>query len=82
MASIVSRVKDITGEKFGKLTVVEYSHTEKKVAKLSGNIKYNVYWTCVCKCGNVVTVKKGSLLSGNSRSCGCTRKNRRKRKND
>lgn len=32
------------------------------------------YWFCKCECGNVVSVAKGSLLRGLSRSCGCARK--------
>jgi len=28
-------------------------------------------WECICDCGKVVIVPRGSFLSGHSRSCGC-----------
>lgn len=53
---------DLTGEKFGRLTVVErdYGRTEK-----------GTYWKCLCNCGNVKSVSSTSLKRGRVRSCGC-----------
>lgn len=28
-------------------------------------------WSCVCDCGNEITVRSKNLLSGNTKSCGC-----------
>lgn len=52
---------DLTGREFGRLTVLEYSHTVKK----------RVYWKCICECGARKTIVGTSLKSGHSRSCGC-----------
>lgn len=59
----MSNVKDLTGMKFGRLTVV--SRDESTVG--SGKIK----WNCVCDCGNTLSVLTHSLVSGNTKSCGC-----------
>lgn len=56
--------KDLTGQKFGKLLVVEQlPHTEKYY-------KYK----CLCDCGNTVEVKCANLKSGRVKSCGCLRR--------
>lgn len=49
--------KDLSGQKFGKLTVLEYA----------GDRTYK----CLCDCGNETIVRQTSLKSGNTRSCGC-----------
>ncbi len=54
--------KDLTGKKFGRLTVLEINHvTEKHV----------VYWKCLCECGNINIVSTTCLNNGNTKSCGC-----------
>ena len=45
------------GEKFGKLTVVDYAGNGQR--------------KCLCECGNEVIVGTTHLKSGNTRSCGC-----------
>lgn len=55
--------KDLTGQTFGYLTVVE------KVGKKNSYI----LWGCKCKCGNYIEVASGDLLSGHTTSCGCRR---------
>ena len=56
---------DITSKRYGKLTVLEYSHTitECKVNRPC--------WLCLCDCGNTTTVCGHRLKSGNTMSCGC-----------
>lgn len=51
---------DITGERFGKLTVIKYC----------GNSK----WLCKCDCGCDTIVRKPDLKNGRTTSCGCKRK--------
>jgi len=58
---ICSLIKDLTGQKFGLLTAIKYSHSHKRKA----------YWLCKCDCGNEC-VRVGSQMSyGKVRSCGC-----------
>lgn len=61
------KIKDIRGDKFGRLTVVGLSH-------ISTNKGKNAYWNCICDCGNVTAVSSGSLRQGTSKSCGCLAK--------
>lgn len=55
-------MKDLTGQKFNKLTVLAFSHFDKKK---------NSYWLCRCDCGNEKIVRRSHLLTGNVQSCGC-----------
>lgn len=55
--------KDLTGIRFGKLVVI-------------GDVQRKSYdqcsrWLCECDCGNQITVIRGSLITNNTRSCGC-----------
>lgn len=52
---------NLTGKKYGKITVINYSHTKNKQA----------FWNCKCDCGNQIIVNSGCLISGNTKSCGC-----------
>ena len=65
--------KDLTGLKFGRLTVLE--QTESRIGK---NRKTLTFWKCLCECGNIVEVYSGSLTSGLTTSCGCFQKEKAK----
>ena len=52
---------DLTGRKFGRLTVL----------RRDGTANGRVAWLCKCDCGNEIAVLSTSLTSGNTRSCGC-----------
>lgn len=52
--------KDITGQKFGKLTVIEYKIENAKT-----------YCYCQCECGGKTWVAKSNLVNGHTQSCGC-----------
>lgn len=56
------KLNDLTGKSFGKLTVIEEAGRN--------NLK-KVLWKCKCSCGNEVFVVSGSLVTGNTTSCGC-----------
>jgi hypothetical protein len=58
-----TRVHDLCGMRFGRLTVTEFAGT--KGAKRR--------WSCRCDCGNVREVITANLISGMTRSCGCWR---------
>lgn len=54
---------DITGRKFGMLTVIgrDFSFKSPKRTK----------WICRCDCGNEKSILRDSLMSGRCNSCGC-----------
>jgi len=56
----MSKRIDLTGQRFGKLVVVGYSHTENKHA----------YWLCKCDCGNITTKDSVRLRNHRVLSCG------------
>ena len=65
-------IKDLTGQVFGRLTVLSFSHFH--ISK-SGKTKITM-WNCECSCPerNHVVVSRKLLQSGNTRSCGCLRR--------
>lgn len=52
---------DITGQRFGRLTVLRRDGSGSKQAM----------WLCQCDCGSVARVLGCGLRSGHTRSCGC-----------
>lgn len=56
------RFEDLTGKKFGRLTVIENLGTNK-------NGTYE--WLCQCECGNYKVAVTSHLKTGVVRSCGC-----------
>ena len=59
-----SKLKDITGQRFGKLVAKEFT----------GKIKnHSAVWLCQCDCGKTTEVKANALSSGAIQSCGCLR---------
>jgi len=59
--------KDLTNKRFGRLIVIEYSHTDNN---------RKAHWFCKCNCGNIVKVGTGNLKNGKTKSCGCLQKER------
>ena len=53
---------DLTGQTFGRLTVIGRSESENKKTAL---------WLCKCDCGNVTKVRTDHLRKGQTKSCGC-----------
>lgn len=56
-----SRFNDLVGQKFNKLTVVEYYGKSNK----------HIRWKCICDCGNLHIVLGYNLKNGAVKSCGC-----------
>lgn len=71
----MSKLIDLTGQKFGRLTVI------KRVEKPQGLKKKETYWLCLCDCGKETTVIAYSLKSGRIKSCGCYHKEKCKTHN-
>lgn len=58
----MSKVKDLTGKTFGRLTVIK---------RAENDINGRARWVCKCSCG-VESIKTGKLLlNGHCKSCGC-----------
>ena len=56
--------KDLTGQVFGYLTVVKFLE-----GKSTHN--YGTLWECLCVCGKTWNVISHSLVTGQTKSCGC-----------
>ena len=59
------RIKNLKGNKYGLLTVTNYYG--------------NALWECECDCGNNIITLGNSLKTGNTKSCGCLVKNRKRK---
>lgn len=59
----MARIIDLTGRRFGQLTVIELSSR-----RASDN---GAYWVCRCDCGNTCEARASKLKSGDNKSCGC-----------
>lgn len=58
----MGKIIDLTGQKFGKLTVI----------KRLGSDKYKkAIWLCQCDCGNLKQATSNNLRRGLIKSCGC-----------
>lgn len=60
---------DLTGQRFGRLVVIE---------RIKNDEKGYVQWLCQCDCGNKIKVFSNNLRKGNTKSCGCLRKDKAK----
>lgn len=52
---------DLTGQKFGRLVVIERSGSKNNKA----------LWKCQCECGGIAIAISHDLISGHTKSCGC-----------
>ena len=64
LGSTHPRRMDLVGERFERLTVIAYDHTDDDKRSM---------WRAKCDCGVEVVVSGHSLARGNTRSCGCLR---------
>lgn len=62
---------DLTGKRFGRLTVV----------KRAENVKNRPCWVCKCDCGNTKIIKGDDIRYGKTLSCGCYARDALKRRN-
>lgn len=58
-------MEDLTGKRFGRLTVMSFNSKEKTATQ------YKTYWNCKCDCGNEKVCIGSSLTNGKIQSCGC-----------
>lgn len=58
----MGRLIDLTGQRFGRLVVLERAGSDKNKSAL---------WFCRCDCGKEKVINSKSLRNGSTRSCGC-----------
>lgn len=61
----MSNFIDLTGQKFGRLTVIN---------RVANSKSGKTMWFCNCICGNSCIVYSGNLRGGQTKSCGCIHK--------
>jgi hypothetical protein len=59
-----SAVIDISGQRFGRLTVLGYAESRN----------YRAFWNCLCDCGMELIVEGKKLRSGHTQSCDCLKR--------
>lgn len=55
---------DLQGKKYGRLSVKKFAYS----------VNHKAYWNCVCDCGNPKVICTNDLRSGNTKSCGCLKR--------
>lgn len=70
MNQIPSKVKNLIGNEYNRLTVLSYSRKE--------NNKH--LWMCECICGNIKELNSGDIKSNKVRSCGCLKEEELKKR--
>ncbi len=63
-ARTAHQLQDITGQVFGRLTVTAYA----------GQKNTDSTWRCRCTCGGETVVRRRALITGDTISCGCAKK--------
>jgi hypothetical protein len=64
--TISSRLKNLAGQQFGKITIINYAGSRSKKSA----------WHCQCDCGTCKIIRGADLRNGKISSCGCTTKKR------
>ena len=65
----MSKILDLVDQKFGRLTVIAFSHKDKN---------NHSYWLCECSCPEKTRkiINSSNLKDGSTKSCGCYRQER------
>lgn len=66
----MSKFKDLTGKRFGRLTVIKRDTSSKRTK-----------WICKCDCGKIKSIQATHLNSGATTSCGCYQKEKASKAN-
>lgn len=67
----IKRLKNLSGETFGRLTLIKLSHMDKRSQEI---------YLCKCSCGNTKNIRRSNLTTGETKSCGCYQKDLNKSK--
>ncbi len=63
------KIIDLTNARFGRLLVMDMAERPMNI-----RTHRDIYWRCLCDCGNEVVVSSLALRNGNTKSCGCLRR--------
>lgn len=63
----MSRLIDLTGQRFGRLTVIERAGSDKQGRAM---------WLCQCDCGKRIVASGRDLRCKDSKSCGCLKRDK------
>ena len=67
----MSKFDNLSGQKFGYLTVI------KRIEDyIQPNGSHKTQWLCKCECGKEINLCATTLKTGNTKSCGCLKKER------
>lgn len=66
----MAAIKDIAGQRFGRLVVIAFSHIGKDN---KGRTRW-ACWLCRCDCGAEKIINSHDLHRGGTQSCGCLRR--------
>lgn len=58
----MSALKDLTGQRFGRLVVIERAGSDTQGLAT---------WFCRCDCGRKCVIRGAAMRKGNTKSCGC-----------
>ncbi len=61
-------LKIIIGQKFGRLQVINQFKADRQHA------------VCICDCGNTATMRCADLIAGQTKSCGCLKREKKTKK--
>lgn len=65
------KTKNLIGQRFGRLIVI--NEAPKRRTKGGTSVRM---WICECDCGKRTILSTGNLTTGNTKSCGCYKKDR------
>lgn len=69
----LKKSKDLVGKRFFRMVVME------RAENLGSGVKTKARWKCLCDCGNYTILSTSSLTGGNTKSCGCLKREIAKR---
>ena len=74
----MANTEEYIGKKFGRLTIVEFSHKKQRYSSCGKKNGHDFYYKCKCDCGNETISRIADLKNGKASSCGCYRVERTK----
>ena len=74
----MANTEEYIGKKFGRLTIVEFSHKKQRYSSCGKKNGHDFYYKCKCDCGNETISRIADLKNGKASSCGCYRLERTK----